>query len=98
MPSEPRRDSIAIVGSGRVARALGRSLIARGARVTAVASRNAAHAESAAAAMGDEVRAMELRAIPSAATHIIIAVTDDQISEAVKGLAHPDIRGAIVVH
>jgi predicted short-subunit dehydrogenase-like oxidoreductase (DUF2520 family) len=41
---------------------------------------------------------VELRAIPAAATHIIIAVTDDQITEAVKGLAHPGIRGAIVVH
>ena len=41
---------------------------------------------------------MELRAIPAAAAHIIIAVTDDQIGEVVKGLARPDIRGAIVVH
>jgi predicted short-subunit dehydrogenase-like oxidoreductase (DUF2520 family) len=81
-----------------VARALGRSLVARGAQVTAVASRNAAHAESAAAAMRGSVRAIELRAIPAAATHIIIAVTDDQISEAVRGLAQPDIRAAIVVH
>jgi predicted short-subunit dehydrogenase-like oxidoreductase (DUF2520 family) len=48
--------------------------------------------------MGSDVRVVQLGAIPAAATHIIIAVTDDQIGEAVTGLAHPDIRGAIVVH
>lgn len=94
VPPEP----IAIVGSGRVARALGRALIVRGGHVVAVASPTAAHSREAASFMGPTVRAVAVDEIPPLASRVIIAVTDRHISDAARELAGAHIRNAIVVH
>ena len=94
IPPEP----IAIVGSGRVARTLGRALIVRGGYVVAVASPTAAHAREAASFIGPGVRAVAVGEIPALAPRVIIAVTDRHIADAARELAGAHIRNAIVVH
>ena len=94
LPPEP----IAIVGSGRVARSMGRALAARGAHVVAVASPTAGHARAAAAFIGPDVRAVAVDEIPRIAARVIVAVTDRHIADAARALACAEIRDAIVVH
>ena len=94
LPPEP----IAIVGAGRVARALGRALSVGGGHVVAVASRTEGHAREAASFIGGAVRAVAVDEIPALASRLILAVSDRHIAEASRALARPDIRNAIVVH
>ena len=94
VPPEP----VAIVGSGRVAQALGRALILGGGHVVAVASPTARHAREAASFIGPAVRAVTVDAIPALASRVIIAVTDRHIVDAARELAGAHIRNAIVVH
>lgn len=94
LPSEP----IAIVGSGRVGRALGRALAAGGAQVVAIASPTAGHAQEAASLIGPAVRAVGADEIPLLAARVIIAVTDRHIEDAARTLARVEISEAIVVH
>lgn len=94
LPQEP----IAIVGSGRVARALGRALAERGARIVAIASPTTGHAEAAASFIGPAARAVAAVDIPGLASRVIIAVTDRHIADAARSLARPEIRDVIVVH
>lgn len=98
MSSTPPDEAIAIVGSGRVGRALGRALTARGARIVAVASRDPAHAESAASFIGGGAQAVSIERIASLATRIILAVTDGHIAGVAAALAQSQLAGAVVVH
>lgn len=98
MSSERGDEPIAIVGSGRVGQALGRALVSKGALVVAVASRSAAHADSAAAFIGGGVRAVGVAEVAGLASRVIIAVTDRYIVDVAEMLAADDLRDAIVVH
>jgi predicted short-subunit dehydrogenase-like oxidoreductase (DUF2520 family) len=89
---------IGIVGTGRVALALGRSLIAAGESVVAVASRTPARADEAARFIGNRVRATTCAELAQLATHVLIATSDDRIAVAAGTLASAGLRDGIVVH
>ena len=89
--------SLAIIGSGRVASALGRVLTDRGVPVRAIASRNLEHARVAAQFIGG-AEAVELEAIPSLAQRVLIAVSDNAIREVAQRLARAGFNDGIVLH
>ncbi len=83
--------TIAILGAGRLAQALGRLLRDRGHPVAALASRNPQHAKSAAAFVGAEpVPLNQLRA-----NRLLIAVSDDALEEVAAAL---DPAPAVALH
>jgi predicted short-subunit dehydrogenase-like oxidoreductase (DUF2520 family) len=90
--------SIGIVGSGAVARSLGRALRERGALVAAIASRTHTRAADAAAVIGPEVRVVPVSALPALTSHIIVAVNDEAIGVAARALAGAGMRGGVVLH
>ena len=81
------QNSIGIAGAGRVARALGRLLVAAGEPVACVASRDLRHAEDAAELLGPDVRAVAYSDFPPAVARILIAVPDRAITEVAQVLA-----------
>lgn len=90
--------SIAIVGSGRVARALGRVLGEAGAEVRAIASRDLSHARAAALFIGGaKIEAVQFSAIPRHASRVLIAVNDAAVSEVAERLAQAGFAG-IALH
>lgn len=89
-------ESVGIVGSGRVAQALGRLLRERGAGPVIVASRNRESAEVAAAWIG--AAAVPLEQITTKAKHLLIAVSDDGLPEVASKLADLGLREATVLH
>jgi predicted short-subunit dehydrogenase-like oxidoreductase (DUF2520 family) len=86
-------DPIAIAGSGNVGQALGFLLHRRGARVAAVAGRDAARAHRAAAFIGDGVAAVRYGRLPDYAADILIAVSDSAIESVAEELAGAMTRG-----
>lgn len=97
-PFSPRRDGIGIVGTGRVAQALGRLLRDAGEPVVAVAGRTAAHARSAAAFIHPSVAAVGIAALPPLAGRILIAVADDGIEAVAAELARAGLSGGLALH
>jgi predicted short-subunit dehydrogenase-like oxidoreductase (DUF2520 family) len=92
---------IGIVGTGRVALALGRSLFAVGEPIVAVASLTPARAEEAARFIGgggSGVRAVRCAELAELATHVLIATSDDRIALAVETLAAAGFRDAVALH
>ena len=89
--------AIAIVGAGPVAQTLGRALLARGARVIALASRDPARAQRAAAFIGASVQALDLHSLPAEATTVLIAVSDDAIEPVAEALA-PRLPAGTALH
>jgi predicted short-subunit dehydrogenase-like oxidoreductase (DUF2520 family) len=87
---------IAIVGSGRVASSLGRLLRDRGAPVVGIASRDLNHARAAAEFIG--VKAVALETIPGLARRVLIAVSDDAITEVAIRLANAGFERGIALH
>jgi len=93
--------SLAIVGAGRVGRALGRALHERGWKILAVATRSEATA-------GKAVKFVRAGRAFAGITHhvlaaktILVTVADDAIPEAARELAHvggEQLRGKIVLH
>ena len=71
---------VAIVGSGRLGTALGRLLRDRGANVVAIAGRDLVSAKRAADFIGG-IEAVPIERVPALASHILISVTDDAISD-----------------
>jgi len=88
---------VGIVGTGRMAKALGALMARRGAGVSAVAGRCVQSAEEAGRFMGVE-RAVPVRELPRYARRIVIAVTDGAIPEVARELAEGGLREGIVLH
>jgi predicted short-subunit dehydrogenase-like oxidoreductase (DUF2520 family) len=91
-------EPIGIAGTGRVAQALGRLLAERGARVTAIAGRHLPHTRIAAKFVGSGAKPVALAALPSRATHILIAVSDNAIEEVARVLADSGMTSGIALH
>jgi predicted short-subunit dehydrogenase-like oxidoreductase (DUF2520 family) len=89
---------IGIAGTGRMAKALGVLLSPIG----AVAGRCGESAENAANFIGRhqsaEPKAVSLSELPRYAGHILVAVSDDAISEVAAALAAAGLTGAVVLH
>ena len=88
---------LAIIGSGRLASALGRVFADRGVPVRAIASRNLEHARVAAQFIGG-AEPVELEAIPDLAHRVLIAVSDNAIREVAQRLARAGLKDGIVLH
>src|ERR1700722_1228380 len=92
-----QEDVIAIVVTGRKAKALGALLVRRGVLVSAVAGRNSRCAEAAARFIGAE-RAVPIRELSRYARQIVIAVTDSAIQEVAAELAAGGLERGVVLH
>jgi len=90
--------SIGIAGAGRVAQALGRLLRERGEPVTAVASRDPAHAAAAARFVGGRAQPVTYAELPTRAGRILVAVSDDAITQVARILAENGMRQGIALH
>jgi prephenate dehydrogenase len=90
--------AIGIVGSGRVAQALGRLLADAGEPVVAVAGRNAASVARAASFIGSRIRPAAVTELPSLAGRILVAVADDAIEAVAQTLAASGMREGSVLH
>lgn len=88
---------IGIAGAGRVAQALGRLLRERGEPVVALAGRNADHAAVAARFIGP-IEALPLSELPSRASRILIAVSDDAIADVAQELHRGGFTSGIALH
>ncbi|HZJ33406.1 MAG TPA: DUF2520 domain-containing protein [Vicinamibacterales bacterium] len=89
---------MAIVGTGRVAQALGRLLAQAGLPPVAVAGRTASHAERAASFIGPAVKTARIRDIPGLADRILIAVADAAIPSVVDDLSDGGLGDGIALH
>lgn len=92
-------DPIGLVGTGAVARALGRALHAGGAPVAAVSGRSPDAARRVAASIAPAVRAVPLPELPGLTSHIIVATSDAAIPAVAAVLAAAGLaRGGAVLH
>lgn len=91
-------DRIGIVGTGRVAQALGRLLVEAGEPVTALAGRTRSHAEHAAAFVGPAVAAVSVVELAGLAGRILIAVSDDAIEPVAADLAAAGMQDGAALH
>jgi predicted short-subunit dehydrogenase-like oxidoreductase (DUF2520 family) len=100
--------TVAIVGAGAVAQAIGRLLLRAGVPVAAVASRTRAHAEQAARfisgstsdrtpAVGTPV-VVEISEVPRLASHVLVAVADRGIEPVADALAAAGMRSGAALH
>ncbi|HEX8729100.1 MAG TPA: Rossmann-like and DUF2520 domain-containing protein, partial [Ktedonobacterales bacterium] len=87
---------IGIIGAGAVGSALARALAKRGARVTAAAARDQAHAAALAAVLPGQVSATTPEGVLAAADLVLLAVADDAITPLAQAL--PWRMGQAVVH
>lgn len=93
--------SLAIIGAGRVGRALGRSLREAGWKIVVVAARSDASARTAARFIGGGQATAGLPASLTGAGTILLAVPDDAIAAVAAELAGKlgaELRGKIVLH
>jgi predicted short-subunit dehydrogenase-like oxidoreductase (DUF2520 family) len=93
--------SLAIVGAGRVGRALGRRLRETGWRITVVAGRSEASAKRGVRFIGGGRPAAGVPATLAAASAILLTVPDDAIAWVAAELAQSageDLRGKVVLH
>jgi predicted short-subunit dehydrogenase-like oxidoreductase (DUF2520 family) len=88
----------AIVGTGRVAQALGRLLADAGMPPVAIAGRTRDHTQRAASFIGSGVRTARIHEIPKVADRVLIAVIDSAIPSVVDDLADGGMRGGIALH
>jgi predicted short-subunit dehydrogenase-like oxidoreductase (DUF2520 family) len=93
-----RQHAIAIVGTGRVAQALGRALVDAGAPLVAIAGRRADRAAEAAAFAGASVAPIGLDDAAAAAERLLIAVSDDAVRAVARALAAGGVRGGVALH
>lgn len=95
---EAMQHPIGIVGAGRLAQALGRSLYRRGAPVAALAGRTQSGARQAASFIGPGVRPLPCLEIPNQASRVLIAVPDTKIAEVAATLAQGGMRSGVALH
>lgn len=89
--------AIGIVGTGRVAQALGRLLRQRGSSAVAVAGRDPARTEAAARYIGN-CSVASWAAIGQLSERLLIAVSDDAVAEVAAKLAPHARAGSIALH
>ena len=92
------RPSIAIVGTGAVARALGTALHRAGATVSVVAGRDLQRAADTALAIGPDVQARRIPDVAALAARILIATTDARIPEVAHELAKAGFARGVALH
>jgi predicted short-subunit dehydrogenase-like oxidoreductase (DUF2520 family) len=95
------RRAVAIVGAGSVGQALGRLMVGGGERVVALASRSLPKAEQAARFIGGEaspVPVVHLSELPGLASHVLIAVTDEEIRPVAEALASAGMTSGVALH
>jgi predicted short-subunit dehydrogenase-like oxidoreductase (DUF2520 family) len=90
MTGSPR---VAIVGTGRVAQALGRLLADAGLAPVAVGGRTVDRAARAASFIGPAVTATSINRLAGLADHFLIAVSDDAIPAVAQDLAEHGVSG-----
>jgi predicted short-subunit dehydrogenase-like oxidoreductase (DUF2520 family) len=90
-------DAIGILGTGRLAKALGALLRGSGLPVCAVAGRSRKAAEEAATFVGG-AEALSIGELSRRAHHILIAVSDDAIPAVARELAAGGIENSVVLH
>jgi predicted short-subunit dehydrogenase-like oxidoreductase (DUF2520 family) len=93
-----REPPIAILGTGRVARAMGRVLVNRGAPVAIVAGRRMDQAAEAAGFVGPAVEAARIEELPARVDRILVAVPDGAVTEVAQRLAAAGMRAGVVLH
>jgi len=95
------RPSVAIVGTGVVAQALGRLMAAGGEPVVALAGRSRSRAEDAARFIrvaAPSVQVVEYSDVPRLATRVLIAVSDRGIEPVAEALAAAGMRSGTALH
>jgi predicted short-subunit dehydrogenase-like oxidoreductase (DUF2520 family) len=93
--------TLAIIGAGRVGRALGRDLNDAGWNISVVVARSKASARQAVRAIGAGQPFSELTRLILGASVVLIAVPDDKISDVAQRLARvggEEWRGKVVLH
>ena len=95
MPTNP---PIAIIGTGRLARALGRVLVNRGAPVAIVAGRRADQAAEAAGFVGPAVEPARIEEVPARVERVLVAVPDRAVTEVAQRLADAGMRAGVALH
>lgn len=94
----PANEPAAIVGTGRIACAIGRLLQLRGAPIAAVAGRSRDRSSQAAAFIGDTVRPADCGDLPRLACRVIIAVPDAEIAGVAHTLKSAGMRNGLTLH
>jgi len=94
----PANEPVAIVGTGRIACAIGRLLQLRGEPIAAVAGRSHDRSSRAAAFIGDKVRPAECGDLPRLARRVIIAVPDSEIAGVAETLKSAGLRNGLALH
>ena len=89
---------IGILGTGRIAQALGRLLSDAGEPVVAVAGRDAVRAHAAAIFISDTVAAVSPSELSQRANRILIAIPDRGIGTAALTLANSGMDSGVVLH
>ncbi|MGA2186893.1 MAG: DUF2520 domain-containing protein [Steroidobacteraceae bacterium] len=92
--SEP----LGIVGTGRVACAMGRLLQLRGESVGAVAGRSVEKSVRAGSFIGGDVRPVSCAELPALVRRVLIAVPDSEIAGVARTLAAAGMRGGLALH
>jgi len=89
--------AVVIVGTGRLAQALGRLFVELGVPLRALAGRDRRKREAAAAFVGGGVEAVSIGALPPA-THVVIAVSDSAIESVAGEIAAGGVLPTVAVH
>ena len=89
---------IGILGTGRIAKTLGRALADAGEAVVAIAGRDIKRTQAAAAFVSDEVVVVAQSELPKHANRILIAIPDCAIDTAAAVLADSGMQDGIVLH
>ena len=89
---------IGIVGTGRVAQALGRFLVERGQPVIAIAGRDSKRTARAARFLDANTAPVKITDLPALASHILIAVKDSAIEPVAALLARSGFRSGVALH
>jgi predicted short-subunit dehydrogenase-like oxidoreductase (DUF2520 family) len=89
--------TVGIVGTGRLASALGALLSRRGDTVSVIAGRNLEKARKTAHFAGVK-EAVSIPELPPRANHVLIAVSDDALPFVAPSLAAAGLRASIVLH
>lgn len=92
------KEPILIAGTGRVAQALGRLLAEHGEPVAAVMGRTPERARDAAAFIGRRARPLVFGAVPKRTTRVLIAVSDNAITEVAALLAGNGFNHGVALH
>jgi predicted short-subunit dehydrogenase-like oxidoreductase (DUF2520 family) len=87
-----------IVGTGRVAQAVGRLLADAGQPPVAVAGRSPAHAGRAASFISPTVKAIRIADVPAVADHVLIAVADGAIAAVADEIAQGGMTSGVALH